>query len=136
MVEVAITAFVTLFVVLDPLGNPLAVAVPLYDDGTHGDGTAGDGTWANQFVQTSVPGVYKFLFQSIGLTSEATNLTEDDIYIVIDEEMAIADDTDALVEIGGVPRDVLHDVEGLRGWLLERDVPADDDRCVRLVFPN
>jgi len=38
----------------------------LYDDGTHGDVTASDGTWSNRFVQTSVPGVYKFLFQSVG----------------------------------------------------------------------
>ena len=40
--------------------------VKLYDDGTHGDVTASDGTWSNSFVQTSVPGVYKFLFQSVG----------------------------------------------------------------------
>jgi von Willebrand factor type A domain len=41
-------------------------AMVLYDDGTHGDVAASDGTWSNRFVQTSVPGVYKFLFQSIG----------------------------------------------------------------------
>jgi lysyl-tRNA synthetase class 2 len=33
---------------------------------------------------------------------------------------------DALVEIGGVPADLLHDEKGLRGWLQERDVPAAD----------
>jgi hypothetical protein len=38
----------------------------LHDDGTHGDVTAGDGTWTNRFVQTSVPGVYRFLFRSTG----------------------------------------------------------------------
>jgi lysyl-tRNA synthetase class 2 len=32
----------------------------------------------------------------------------------------------ALVEIGGVPERLLHDQEGLRGWLKQRDVPADD----------
>jgi uncharacterized protein (DUF1800 family) len=37
------------------------------------------------------------LYQAIGLTSEATGLADDDVYINIDEEMAIADDTDALV---------------------------------------
>jgi uncharacterized protein (DUF1800 family) len=50
---------------------------------------------ATEFQNTLVTSY--FLFQSIGLTSEASNLTDDDIFIVIDEEMAIADDTDALV---------------------------------------
>jgi uncharacterized protein (DUF1800 family) len=38
-----------------------------------------------------------FLFQTLGLTSEADDLDADDIYIVIDEEMALANDTEALV---------------------------------------
>ncbi len=33
---------------------------------------------------------------------------------------------DALVEIGGVPAEILDDEAGLRVWLSERDVPADD----------
>lgn len=52
---------------------------------------------ATEFQNTLVTSY--FLFQSIGLTSEATDLTDDDIYIVIDEEMAVADDTDALVDM-------------------------------------
>lgn len=39
------------------------------------------------------------LFQAIGLTSESTGLAEDDVFIDIAEEMAIAADTDALVEM-------------------------------------
>ncbi|UCE90271.1 MAG: VWA domain-containing protein [Pseudomonadota bacterium] len=46
--------------------NNTNYSVKLYDDGTHGDVTASDGTWTNRFVQTGVPGVYKFLFQSVG----------------------------------------------------------------------
>lgn len=46
--------------------NDTTYTLALYDDGTHGDVTTSDGTWSNHFVQTSVPGVYKFLFQSIG----------------------------------------------------------------------
>ena len=38
-----------------------------------------------------------FLFQAIGLTSEATGLGADDVYINIDQEMTVAADTDALV---------------------------------------
>ncbi len=38
------------------------------------------------------------LFQALGLTSESTALAEDDVYIDIGEEMAIAADTEALVE--------------------------------------
>ncbi len=52
---------------------------------------------ATEFQNTLITSY--FLFQSIGLTSEADNLAEDDIYIVIDEEMAIANDTDALVDM-------------------------------------
>jgi uncharacterized protein (DUF1800 family) len=37
------------------------------------------------------------LYQAIGLTSETTGLAEDDVFIDIAEEMAIAADTDALV---------------------------------------
>jgi uncharacterized protein (DUF1800 family) len=37
------------------------------------------------------------LYQAIGLTSASSGLADDDVYINIDEEMAIADDTDALV---------------------------------------
>jgi len=33
---------------------------------------------------------------------------------------------DALVEIGGVPTGCLHDEDGFRAWLLEREVPAED----------
>lgn len=44
-------------------------AVTLFDDGSHGDVTASDGTWTNRFVQTSVPGTYKFLFRSIGFNA-------------------------------------------------------------------
>lgn len=40
-----------------------------------------------------------FLFQAIGLTSEATGLADDDIFINIDEEIAVADDTNALVNM-------------------------------------
>jgi hypothetical protein len=40
-----------------------------------------------------------FLFQSIGLTSEATALADDDVFINIDDEMAVADDADALVQL-------------------------------------
>jgi uncharacterized protein (DUF1800 family) len=40
-----------------------------------------------------------FLFQSIGLTSEASGLGDDDVFIDISEEMSIADDTDALVAL-------------------------------------
>ena len=40
--------------------------IALYDDGSHTDAAASDGTWTNRFTQTAVPGVYKFLFQSIG----------------------------------------------------------------------
>lgn len=39
------------------------------------------------------------LYQAIGLTSESTGLAEDDVFIDIDEEIAIAADTDALVEM-------------------------------------
>jgi uncharacterized protein (DUF1800 family) len=39
------------------------------------------------------------LFQAIGLTSESTGLAEEDVYIDIDAEMAIAADTDALIEM-------------------------------------
>ncbi len=46
--------------------NDTTYTVALYDDGTHGDVTTSDGAWSNRFVQTSVPGVYKFLFQSVG----------------------------------------------------------------------
>lgn len=46
--------------------NNTTYTMALYDDGTHGDVTASNGTWSNRFVQTSVPGVYKFLFQSVG----------------------------------------------------------------------
>lgn len=38
----------------------------LYDDGTHGDQDVNDATWTNRFLQTGVPGVYKFFFQSTG----------------------------------------------------------------------
>jgi uncharacterized protein (DUF1800 family) len=38
-------------------------------------------------------------YQALGLTSESENLGEDDIYIVIDDEMAIADDPDALIDM-------------------------------------
>ena len=51
---------------------------------------------ANEF-QNSLLSSF-FLYQSIGLTSEATDLGVDDIYIVIDEEMALADDTNDLVD--------------------------------------
>jgi len=34
--------------------------------------------------------------------------------------------TEALVQIAGVPEEILHDEEGLRAWLLEREVPAAD----------
>jgi hypothetical protein len=37
------------------------------------------------------------LYQAIGLTSAATGLAEDDVYIDIDQEMTVAADTDALV---------------------------------------
>jgi len=40
-----------------------------------------------------------FLFQSIGLTSAATGLAEDDVYINIDAEIAVADDTEELVQM-------------------------------------
>lgn len=40
-----------------------------------------------------------FLYQALGLTSEATNLAEDDIFINIDEEMAVAADADALINL-------------------------------------
>jgi hypothetical protein len=40
-----------------------------------------------------------FLFQSIGLTSEATGLADDDVFINIDAEVAVAHDTDALVQM-------------------------------------
>jgi uncharacterized protein (DUF1800 family) len=40
-----------------------------------------------------------FLFQSIGLTSEATGLADDDVFINIDAEVAVADDTEALVQM-------------------------------------
>jgi len=33
---------------------------------------------------------------------------------------------DALVQIGGVPQELLYDEEGLRGWLGEREVPATE----------
>jgi lysyl-tRNA synthetase class 2 len=33
---------------------------------------------------------------------------------------------EALVEIGGVPKDLLTDTEALRAWLVERDVPVED----------
>lgn len=46
--------------------NDTTHTMALYDDGTHGDVTPSDGTWSNRFVQTSIPGVYKFLFQSVG----------------------------------------------------------------------
>jgi len=46
--------------------NNSAYTVVLHDDGTHGDMAPNDGTWTNRFIQTGVPGVYKFLFQSIG----------------------------------------------------------------------
>jgi len=39
------------------------------------------------------------LYQALGLTSEAPNLEADDIYIIIDDEMAIADDADALIDM-------------------------------------
>jgi uncharacterized protein (DUF1800 family) len=39
------------------------------------------------------------LYQAIGLTSESTGLADDDVFIIIDEEMAVAADTDALVEM-------------------------------------
>jgi hypothetical protein len=40
--------------------------VTLFDDGSHGDVVASDGTWTNRYIQTAIPGVYKFLFQSVG----------------------------------------------------------------------
>ncbi|MEQ9562024.1 MAG: DUF1800 domain-containing protein [Woeseiaceae bacterium] len=40
-----------------------------------------------------------FLFQSIGLTSAATGLGDEDVFIKIDAEVAIADDADALVQM-------------------------------------
>jgi lysyl-tRNA synthetase class 2 len=33
---------------------------------------------------------------------------------------------DALVEVGGIPEELLFDAEGLRGWLIERQVPAEE----------
>lgn len=39
------------------------------------------------------------LFQAIGLTSESTGLAEDDVFIDISKEIAVAADTDALVEM-------------------------------------
>ncbi len=40
--------------------------VTLHDNGQHGDGLSGDASWANSYAQTSVPGVYKLLFRSVG----------------------------------------------------------------------
>lgn len=40
--------------------------VILYDDASHGDAQASDGTWTNRFPHTGVPGVYRFLFRSVG----------------------------------------------------------------------
>ena len=40
-----------------------------------------------------------FFYQALGLTSEAQNLDIDDVYIIIDEEMAVADDVDALIDM-------------------------------------
>jgi uncharacterized protein (DUF1800 family) len=40
-----------------------------------------------------------FLFQSIGLTSEATGRADDDVIIDIEAEVAVANDTDALVQM-------------------------------------
>lgn len=40
-----------------------------------------------------------FLYQAIGLTSETTGLADDDVFINIDDEITVADDTNALVEM-------------------------------------
>jgi hypothetical protein len=41
-------------------------SLTLYDDGSHADAATSDGTWTNRFLQTGVPGVYKFFFQAVG----------------------------------------------------------------------
>ena len=46
--------------------NNTNYSVVLHDNGTHGDLEGDDGNWNNRFIQTSVPGVYKFHFQSVG----------------------------------------------------------------------
>lgn len=43
-----------------------AYNITLHDDGNHNDMEANDAIWGNKFLQTGVPGVYKFFFQSIG----------------------------------------------------------------------
>ena len=52
---------------------------------------------ATEYQNTLVTN-YMF-YQALALTSEATDLDPDDVYIIIDEEMAIAADTDALVNL-------------------------------------
>ncbi|MDH4049295.1 MAG: DUF1800 domain-containing protein [Gammaproteobacteria bacterium] len=52
---------------------------------------------ATEFQNTLVTNY--LLFQALGLTSEATGLGEDDVFINIDQEMAVAADTDALVSM-------------------------------------
>ena len=52
---------------------------------------------ATEYQNTLVTN-YMF-YQALALTSEATDLQPDDVYIIIDDEMAIAADTDALVDM-------------------------------------
>jgi uncharacterized protein (DUF1800 family) len=67
-------------------------------------------------------------YQALAITSEATDLNPDDVYINIDEEMAIATDTDALVNMvsekllaGQISQPLSDEIKGM----LNRIAPAE-----------
>lgn len=71
--------------------------ITLLDDGNNADANNADGTWTNRFIQTGLPGVYKFYFQSTGYNErgelaprEATR------YVTLMQAEPTPDDRDSL----------------------------------------
>jgi Mg-chelatase subunit ChlD len=50
-------------------GQPVALTLPLYDDGRHGDGAAGDGVYATTFIGPFTPGTATFSVIASGRSS-------------------------------------------------------------------
>jgi hypothetical protein len=56
-------------------GQPVALTLPLYDDGRHGDGAAGDGVYATTFIGPFTPGTATFSVIASGRSSAGEPFT-------------------------------------------------------------
>jgi Mg-chelatase subunit ChlD len=56
-------------------GQPVALTLPLYDDGRHGDGAAGDGVYATTFIGPFTPGTATFRVVASGRSSAGEPFT-------------------------------------------------------------